>query len=205
MIEKAHATGQYGALHPFGAASTLESDPLFEKRSELGKRINYIYNQLGVKQGWQPRSYASPEEAWYSEDCAEWSKLSSIYSGIATYGKARCFPSALTGTLTDAEIDALCELEHRRWTTASFLLGYTAPDKAETAYLVDLRETDKGGFNKEKKQLKKKYHHWDMIPFDSLSKGDKDKDYVIVNNMRYILGKADAIDLSDRPARTDEK
>ena len=205
VIEKAHATGQYGALHPFGAASTLESDPLFEKRSELGKRINYIYNQLGVKQGWQPRSYASPEEAWYSEDCAEWSKLSSIYSGIATYGKARCFPSALTGTLTDAEIDALCELEHRRWTTASFLLGYTAPDKAETAYLVDLRETDKGSFNKEKKQLKKKYHHWDMIPFDSLSKGDKDKDYVIINNMRYILGKADAIDLSDRPARTDEK
>ena len=198
VIEKAGRTGQFGHLHPFGAASMQKSDPLFERRATLGERVNFIYNQ----KGYQSRKYGSPEEAWYSADCPEWGKLSSIYSGIASFSKARSIPSALSGEMTDAEIDALCELEHRRWMTAEFLLGYTAPDKAEKEALIALRETDKEAFKAEKKQRKNDlYRHYDMIPFDDLSKGDKDKDYVIVNNIRYILGKTDAIDLSERPAR----
>ena len=198
VIEKAGRTGQFGSLHPFGAASTQKSDPLFERRATLGKRINYIYNQ----KGYQSRLYASPEEAWYSADCPEWSKLSSIYSGIASYGKARSIPSALTGTMTDAEIDALCELEHRRWMTAEFLLGYTAPDREEKKAFIALRETDRKAFKDLKKKLKnERYIHFDMIPFDDLSQGDKDKDYIIVNNIRYILGRTAELDLSDRPAK----
>ena len=193
LLDKAQETGQYGNLFPFGAASTLKSDPLFEERAKLGKRINFIYNQKYGKM-----KYSSEEEAWYSELCAEWEKLSSIYSGIASYGKSRSFPSTLDGVLTDSEIDSLCELEHRRWIFAEFLLGYSAPRIEEKNELIAKRESDKKLFKQEKEQQKKEYHHYDMIPFESLSSDDKNKDYIIINNIRYILGKAKSPDLRDR-------
>ncbi len=198
VIDKACKTGQFGILIPFGAASTTKSDPLFEKRAELGKRVNYIYNQMG----YQSRKYDSADDAWYSEDCAEWSKLSSIYSGIASYSKSRSFPACLDGKLSKDEIDSLCELEHRRWTMAEFLLGYSAPTKAEKNKLIELHKTSEVTFKEQKKEQKNQnYHHWDMIPFDDLSVGDKNKDFVIVNNIRYILGRG-KLDLTDHPQQT---
>ena len=195
VIEKACKTGRFGTLIPFGAASALKSDPLFENRAELGKRVNYIYNQMG----YQSRNYDSAEDAWYSEDCAEWSKLSSIYSGIASYGKSRSFPACLDGGLSEDEIDSLCELEHRRWTMAEFLLGYSAPTKAEKNKLTVLHRTDEAAFKEQKKKQKNdNYHHWDMIPFDDLCEGDKTKDYVIVKNIPYILGRGE-LDLNNHP------
>lgn len=198
VIEKAGATGQYGNLFPFGAASALTSDPLFEERAKLGKRINFIYNQ----KGWHSQKYDSAEDAWYSKDCPEWSKLSSIYSGIATYSKTRSFPSTINGKLSDSEIDLLCELEHRRWMMTEFLLGYSAPQKTEKKAIGKEREADYASFAKLRKEKKNDYLHYDIIPYDDLGKEDKDKDYVIVNNVRYILGKAERIDLSDRQGNT---
>lgn len=198
VIEKACKTGQYGTLIPFGVASTLKSDPLFERRAKLGKRVNYIYNQKGVKDGWQSHDYDSPEDAWYSEDCAEWSKLSSIYSGIATYSKSRSFPACLEGKLTEDEIDSLCELEHRRWTMAEFLLGYSAPTMREKEHLIELSKKNDPSLGDLKKKMKKDYHHCDMIPFVDLSEEDKNKDYVIVNNIRYILADEERVKGKDR-------
>lgn len=201
VVDKAMGTGHFGNLYPFGAASAGKSDPLFEERARCGQRVNFIYNQ----QGFDSRVYGSPEEAWYSSDCKEWGKLSSIYSGISAYVKARSFPAVLDPEkkLTDAEIDALCELEHRRWTMAEFLLGFSAPDEAEKKAMLELREKDRKAYKEKKKARKKNdYVHHDMIPFADLEPSDKSKDYKIVNNIRYILGRTDKMDLSDRPERT---
>jgi hypothetical protein len=192
IIEKACKTKQFGNLFPFGAASTQVSDPLFERRASLGKRVNFIYDRL-----YGDKIHDTAEQAWYSNDCAEWSKLSSIYSGISAYAKSRSFPSSLKGELDDKEIESLCEVEHRRWTMAEFLLGYSAPTKAEKEYLIELHKINEAAFKKQKIEQKvDKYHHWDMIPFDDLSEHDKDKDYVIVKNIRYILGRGE-LDLTE--------
>lgn len=198
VIKKADSTGQYGNLFPFGSASAMTSDPLFEKRAKLGKRINYIYNQ----KGWHSQKYDSTETAWYSKDCPEWSKLSSIYSGISTYSKARSFPASVKGKLSECEIDALCELEHRRWVMAEFLLGFSAPQKIEKESIIKVRVADYASFKQQRRERKKDYLHYDMIPYSDLGKEDKDKDYVIVNNVRYILGETEYMDLSDRPENT---
>ena len=210
VVEKAKSTDQFGALFPFGAASSRKSDPLFLNRAKMGKRVNYIYNKKGYHKDKNGETiyYSSPEEAWYSYSCPEWSKLSSIYSGITSHSKARSFPSCLTHSLSDKEILLLGELEHRRWTMAELLLGYSAPTKEEKQRLISLRDSNPLAFKEEREKHKKNYHHYDMIPFDDLREGDKTKDYVIVNNIPYILNpspKPGEPDLSEPPQPTSTK
>ena len=69
--------------------------------------------------------------------------------------------------------------------------------------MLELREKDRKAYKEKKKARKKNdYVHHDMIPFADLEPSDKSKDYKIVNNIRYILGRTDKMDLSDRPERT---
>ncbi len=80
---------------------------------------------------------------------------------------------------------------------AELLLGYSAPTKEEKQRLISLRDSNPTVFKEERRNHKKNYHHYDMIPFDDLREDDKTKDYVIVNNIPYIL------DTSPNPGEPD--
>ena len=76
----------------------------------------------------------------------------------------------------DAEIlEALSEVEHRRWMASVLLMGYSAAPKAARA--------DRSRF----KELKnKEFIHLDIAPYDELAH-EADKDRLIVENIPYIM------------------
>lgn len=133
------------------------------KRIERGKRVNYIYSRKydGAKES------DTPEDWWYIKSEAD--KSSSIYSANFITIRKMCFER-----VSDQRI--LYEAEHRRWMMASLLLGFfAAPEN---------RNLPKDERNRQKKEL---FRHFDIIPFDALDEGEKDKDRVLVDAENYIL------------------
>lgn len=168
-IEKAAATGQFGNVCQFGAASSsIFLDPLFKNRTEKGMRVNWIWaKKFGKKTG-------DAQSAWYAE--IETKKLSSIYSAV--YASAVLKKYSDEGIITDEE--GLCRLEHRRWFMSQFLRGYQAPTKAEILKMCENSE--------EKKNYKdKKFIHHDMVSYDKLPEEEKNKDRALIINLNYIM------------------
>ena len=137
MIDRAAATGMYGDITVFGLAADTISDPLLERRVQLGKRVNRIYNNA---YGNPPASDA--EKAWGKLKEAD--KFSSIYCACALPLRKLCY---------DLEGDRLplYEAEHRRWMMSEFLMGFrpgAATDKkkfvhADIIPFCDLPEAEK--------------------------------------------------------------
>ena len=93
--------------------------------------------------------------------------------------KLRAFglePTRASVDALDAEaLEALSEVEHRRWMTTVLLTGYRAAPKCE--------RSDRGRF----KELKnKEFIHLDIAPYDELAH-EADKDRLIVQNIPYIM------------------
>ena len=163
ILEKAVQTGMYGGIVCFGEASPA-NDALFLRRSLMGMRVNYLYD---LEYGNPPA--ASAEEAWAGLSFAH--KLSSIASANSIPMKMRCFD------LDEANIEALSEVEHRRWMTSVLLMGYSAAPAAS--------RHDRSRF----KELKnKEFVHLDIAPYSELSH-EADKDMLIVKNIPYIIGE----------------
>ena len=171
LMNKAVATGMFGQLRCFGEA-TPGTDALLLRRSERGQRVNYLYD---LEYGNPPA--ASAAEAWAGLSFAH--QLSSIASANSIPMKLRAFglePTRASVDALDAEaLEALSEVEHRRWMTTVLLTGYRAAPKCE--------RSDRGRF----KELKnKEFIHLDIAPYDELAH-EADKDRLIVQNIPYIM------------------
>jgi hypothetical protein len=109
----------------------------------------------------------TPEEWWYIKSEAD--KSSSIYSANFITIRKMCFEG-----VSDKKL--LYEAEHRRWMMASLLLGFfAAPEN---------RNLPKEERNRQKKEL---FRHFDIIPYDALTDGEKEKDRILVDAENYIL------------------
>jgi hypothetical protein len=115
-IELSRKSGMYGDIIVFGAAGTL-SDPLFQKRSIMGQRVNYIYYQTTSNP-----PYESAEKVWYS--ASESNKYSSIYCAIALPMCERCFDM-------NGDRSVIYETEHRRWMMSVLIMGWHAGAKRD--------------------------------------------------------------------------
>lgn len=171
LMEKAKDTGMFGKIICFGEA-TQSNDALMLHRSLCGKRINYLYDRL---YGNPPA--ATADEAWYSISFAH--QLSSIASANSIPVKLRSFGLEPTResveSMDQKTLDALSEVEHRRWMASVLLMGYSAATKAERA--------DRSRF----KELKTKFFiHLDIAPFDELGT-EAQKDLLIIKNIPYII------------------
>ena len=169
VLQAALATGQFGALTSFGEAEP-DSDALFLRRSLRGQRVNFLYDkEFGGKA-------ATPEEAWVGIPFAH--KLSSIASANSIPLKLRAFGLKPTKESIDAldseTLEALSEVEHRRWMLTVLMMGYSAaPAKARK---------DRSRF----KELKnKEFIHLDIAPYSEIAE-EADKDTVIVKNIPFI-------------------
>ena len=172
-IEKAKLTKRFGELRQFGAASTaVLLDPLFQERTRRGMRVNLLWDQKFNKdeEGNPKHDNYADEKIWYGSDCREVDKQSSIYCGVSVNTKLRSFGLAPEGlkSLSLDIVESLCEVEHRRWVSSEFLMGYRAPAKGQ-------------------EPNKKDFIHPDMIPFDKLPENEKGKDRVIIDNLSFII------------------
>ena len=132
-------------------------------RIERGQRVNYIYSRMwdGAKEN------DSLDDWWYVK--SETDKCSSIYSANFITVRKKCFEG-----VSDQRI--LYEAEHRRWMMASLLQGFfAAPEN---------RSLPKDERNRQKKEL---FKHCDIMPYDALDEGEKDKDRILVDAEDYIL------------------
>ena len=187
LLMKAKESNHFGNIHSFGMSHKKQDDPLFYHRADMGKRVNFVYDQnYGVKS-------KSPDEAWAGIKEAD--KLSSIYCGDAihfklnTYGKEKF----INHSLTESEKASLYEVEHRRWMMSVLLLGYSAVDSESRKNWLELYNTDKDAANKERKLNKARFRHYDIMPFNDLPLDERDKDQIIVDNIPYILNEGDLI------------
>ena len=162
IVRLARKSNMYGNIRYFG-----DTDDLWEYgqsgRLNRGQRINYIYSRMwdGAKES------DTPEEWWYIKSEAD--KSSSIYSANFITIRKMCFEG-----VSDKKL--LYEAEHRRWMMASLLLGFfAAPEN---------RNLPKKERNRQKKEL---FRHFDIIPYDALTDGEKEKDRILVDAEKYIL------------------
>ena len=162
IVRLARKTKMYGNIRYFG-----DTDELWEysqsDRTKRGQRVNYIYSLMwdGAKET------DSPESWWYIKSEAD--KSSSIYSANFITIRKMCFEG-----VSDQRI--LYEAEHRRWMMATLLLGFFAAPKN--------RLLPKEERNRQKKEL---FRHFDIIPYEALDEGEKDKDKILVDAEDYIL------------------
>ena len=180
MMDKAVATGMFGRISCYGEA-TPGTDALLLRRSERGQRVNYLYD---LEYGNPPA--ASAAEAWAGLSFAH--QLSSIASANSIPMKLRAFGLEPTrksvDALDDGALDALSEVEHRRWMVSVLLMGYSAAPKGE--------RTDRSRF----KELKnKEFIHLDIAPFDELVHDTDKKDRLIVQNIPYIINGEEIVRL----------
>jgi len=164
ILSVAEATGQFGKIVTFGPASE-SFDALCMRRSERGKRVNFVYDQA-----YEEHKSANKDEAWYKKPEAH--KFSSIYCADAMPLRERCIDET-------TEEYTLYSLEHRRWVASELLLGYVPLPLAESK---KVRE-DKPLF----KSLKAQFIHADIAPYDDLPEHEKDKDALIINATGEIL------------------
>ena len=171
LMEKALATGMFGALTCFGEASSW-SDALFLNRSLHGMRVNYLYDVASSNS-----SSTSPEDAWNKIPYAH--KLSSIASANAIPLTLRNFSLQPTRACIDAisaeTLESLSEVEHRRWMSSVLIMGYSAAP-------ADQRK-DRTHYKRLKNEA---FIHLDIAPYDELPHVTE-RDKLIVSNIPYII------------------
>lgn len=177
LMEKAVSTGMFGIIRCYGESGPA-NDALFLRRSLRGKRVNYLYD---LEYGNPPA--ANEDEAWATLSFAH--KLSSIASANSIPIKLRSFSLEATRScmdaLDDGQLEALSEVEHRRWMTSVLLMGYSAAPAADRA--------DRSRF----KELKnKQFIHLDIAPYDELAR-EAEKDRLIVMNIPYIMNEEEIV------------
>ncbi|MCQ2102518.1 MAG: hypothetical protein MJY98_04770 [Fibrobacter sp.] len=168
VVRLARKSCMYGNLSFFGNSGELVK---YSQSSHVarGQRVNYIYSRLydGAKEN------DTPEDWWYIKSEAD--KSSSIYSANFITLRKKNFENVLDKNI-------LYEAEHRRWMMASLLLGFfAAPEN---------RDLPKEERNRQKKDL---FRHFDVVPYDALPEGEKDKDKVLVDAEDFILNGGDLI------------
>lgn len=159
LLGLASDSGKFGPVLFFGPGSA-GYDPLFEARTFDGMRVNDIYEKA-YGQG------RSSRDAWYSLQEAH--KISSIYCHYAMPLRRRCYGS-------DCDEMELFECEHRRWMCTTLLTGYRALPKADIA---EVRASHK------EKEMKSRFFHADIEPFDNLPEGEKEKDKILVDSLFF--------------------
>ena len=113
-IDRAAATGMYGHIEVFGNMDGALADPLFNRRSQRGQRVNYTYHRAYAKE-----VLPTAEQAWY--ECCEADKYSSIYCAAAMPLRRECFDMS-------GDRMPIYEAEHRRWMMSELIMGFAPGD-----------------------------------------------------------------------------
>ena len=188
VIERAATTHQYGNIHAFGMVTNIQDDPLFERRSSKGQKVNFIYNQA-----YGNPKYSDEVTAWYT--LSEAHKFSSIYSANAMYIRERSFElSAMkdVSTLDEGQQTSIYEVEHRRWMMSELILGYTPYEKEKISEWKTRRMSEdttvmEAAIKEYKDSKGKRFVHYDITPYDNLIPEEKHKDKIIIDKMGLIL------------------
>lgn len=186
VLKIAGETTQFGNMHTFGMSSNIQDDPLFKHRSDKGKRVNFVYDQL---YGYNGIFHDSEDSAWFVRPEAH--KFSSIYCANAMHIRERSF-----GLNRDTDFSTMDNLiykvEHRRWTMSELILGYKPVKEKDRKDWKARRESAdeiiRNAAKSEYKDLKNNmYIHYDITPYDDLIESEKTKDKDIIDQFDYIL------------------
>ncbi len=180
----------YKKLTPFGCKTEMYG-AVFGDFTELGKRVNYVYEVQYATKTFDHLPENEAEMAFMNE---KWRNLvvakkwSSIYNANSVYTKLRSIgfdESLLAGDMNSADdtpIHYIAKTEHHRWNIEKLLMGFRP-----------MTATEQRG-NKQKIG----FAHKDICSYDVLDKIDKD---VIPND--YVLS-AQILNIIEHTKRTNE-
>ena len=195
--------GKYANLYPFGTKEPTYD--ISERSLILAKCLNYLYNHVILNDPeWSVESMmqwnnAKMAEAW-EEAQALWQNLSianqwsNIYGAYNISVKLRSFGinEASGGRpFTDEETELLARVEHYRWTTEKLLLGFRKPNAEEQRAIEEDDARHMNGNEPSERhifdELKKRYIHGDICPYEDLYESEKDYDKVMVAHIPWLL------------------
>ena len=165
----------------FGKES--DGDVLFEKRSDMAKRVHYVYRAFHPYEKKNEKVVfkiiQDIDTEWYM--LSEKYKLSNFYTAASIPVKARSFgfnqDESVDLQLSVEARELLDQVEHRRWVAADLLLGdYPLP--------IKLRGERK----------KDRFYHFDIAPCIKLNSFEKKKDSSSRRMIPYVVS-IDNIDL----------
>lgn len=180
IIEKSKSTGHFGNIFAFGMAANTIDDPLYEYRAEIGKRVNFVYDQHISDSEYR---HSSIQDAW--DSLIEAHKFSSIYCGNSIYTRMRSFN--FESQLSAEKMSKIYEVEHRRWMVSDLILGYYPETISAREEWLRILSTNPSEGKLQYKAKKNNFIHLDIMPFQDLPLEEKNKDKVIVDNFNYIL------------------
>lgn len=212
ILKMANETSKYRNVFPFGMKQECY-DPLFKKRLEKAKKINYLYNLQGSGKPY----LGMPSQRELDE---LWSTISSYVLMSSNVYAANSIPIKLQlmgwdpdnlcniVAFTEKEIETLAEMEHNRWNMEKLLMGFSAltigqreamkklednepiteNDCSELEWAVGRKlsheELTYGSINKELKS--KLFKHKDITPYRDLSEDAMFFDKCIVKNLADV-------------------
>lgn len=195
VLRYAHKTERYANVYPFGMKDECY-DPLFRRRIEKAKKINYLYHLENIGQKYDGMgTEAQLEECWNQQDRYIY-RFSNLYAANSIPMKIRGIglkPEALEPgvTLKDEQIRILAEVEHNRWNVERLLLGFAPVPKEDREYLKTILSSDDPEVVREAraidKELKMQLFHKDIAPYDELIDKSRAYDMAIVTNILDVL------------------
>ena len=163
--EKNPGFNKYRNVYPFG---------MREQCFDLGH--NELYRALGIQFLYAnscdslPTSIPPKEQllpGWDDTEIAlRWSNYYSSYSINPKLRSLGINENNECPELTEKQIEIIAQVEHNRWNVEKLLLGYRKPDQQEA------REMSRN-------ELKLRFIHPDIVPYDELSTASKDYDRAI--------------------------
>ncbi len=201
--------GKYSNLFSFGTKEPTYD--ISERSLILAKCLNYLYTHVSLSDPewsvdnmmrWDKTKMA---EAWEEANLL-WQELSianqwsNIYCAYNIPVKLRSIGIDATKEcrlLTEEEIGLLAKVEHNRWMTEKLLMGFRKPTPEEQRSIKEDESKNMKGNEPTKRdvfrQLKKRYVHGDICPYDDLYESEKDYDKVMVAHMPWILKMQDLV------------
>lgn len=168
-LDKFLAKSMYSKVVPFGMSDeVIDIDEAVDMA--WAKRLNHYYWS-----GFNP-DYANTgqiEKEWNETQVADrWSSVYNVASIPIKYrsvGHHFVFGQPVPW-FTSAQLDTLARVEHNRWCVEKLMMGYRAATPAERQNALEgLARGDKSA----KQQLKRRFVHPDIVPFDMLGNDHK--------------------------------
>lgn len=166
-------TDKYQNVKAFGMVDDCLNVLKSDNRDVLAKRVHYVYDYYYGKETHKQIPTSIPDtdvlnEKWLPMVIAE--KWSNRYHANMIAVKLRSFN--LEELVNKQHIELLAKVEHNRWNIEKLLLGFRPTKDSEKHAL--------------KSDLKKKFIHPDVKPFDELSDDMKDLDRMISEALPLI-------------------
>lgn len=158
MADWMHAASCFRHIYPFGMSGDCY-DPLMQQRIHWAQRSNEVYNRYLCSIGQEQQT-----QGW--DELRMVDQYSNLYHANYDYATLR--------RISDKELYG--RLEHNRWNMEKLLMGFDALYSSKERQRADRMSA-------EKKQLKARFVHPNIAPFEDLTSDTQEIDRILVEHL----------------------